>query len=159
MSPTRSETLDASIDAAMGVSRALVAVAARSIAGVEAEVTLPQYRALVLLSGRGVHNVGALAEALGIHASSATRLCDRLIAKGLIERANTPANRREVTVALSAKGRTLVRSVAARRSRELRRIVERLDVASQRALIDAFQTFAEAAGEVPDDAWKLGWTP
>ena len=36
-----------------GASRALVGVAARSLAGVGEEVTLPQYRMLVLLCSRG----------------------------------------------------------------------------------------------------------
>ncbi len=142
----------------MVASRALVAVAARSLAAAEADVTLPQYRALVLLSSRGDHNVGALAEALGIHPSSATRLCDRLFSKGLITRSNAEGSRREVTVTLSADGRALVRSVTARRTREMRRIVDRLDHDTQQALVGAFDQFAGAAGELPDDAWKLGWT-
>jgi DNA-binding MarR family transcriptional regulator len=140
-------------------SRALVGVAARSLSETESDVTLVQYRALVLLNTRGPQNVGSLAEALGIHPSTATRLCDRLLAKGLIERTTSPANRREVTVALSRGGRAIVREVAARRRREIRRIVGKLDRATQRALVDAFDAFAEAAGELPDDAWKLGWTP
>src|SRR5690348_3692490 len=114
------------VEATLVASRVLVAVAARSLAAVEADVTLPQYRALVLLSSRGDLNVGALADALQIHPSSATRLCDRLLAKGFITRANPEGNRREVTVTLSADGRALVRSVTTRRTREIRRIVERL---------------------------------
>ena len=65
-------------------SRALVGVAARSLAGVEEQVTLVQYRALVLLDA-GPQNVGTLAKALGIHPSTATRLCDRLTTKGLVK--------------------------------------------------------------------------
>jgi DNA-binding MarR family transcriptional regulator len=146
------------VEATLVASRALVAVAARSLAAVEADVTLPQYRALVLLSSRGDHNVGALAEALEIHPSSATRLCDRLLAKRLITRANPEGNRREVTVTLSGSGRALVRSVTARRTREIRRIVDRLAPSERRALVAAFDAFAEVAGELPDDGWRLGWT-
>jgi hypothetical protein len=39
-------------DAVLTASRALVGVAARSLAIVDAEVTLPQYRALVVLAPR-----------------------------------------------------------------------------------------------------------
>jgi len=155
---SREEVADAAVESTMVASRALVAVAARSLAAVEGDVTLPQYRALVLLSARGGLNVGALADALGIHPSSATRLCDRLLAKGLIARSNPQSNRREVNVTLSAAGRALVRQVTARRSREIRHIVTRLDASAQAKLIDALSSFAAAAGEVPDDAWKLGWT-
>jgi hypothetical protein len=45
-----------------------------------------------------------------------------------------------------------------RRRAELDRIMGRL-TATQRAVVnDAFTLFADAAGEAPDDAWKLGWT-
>ncbi len=139
-------------------SRALVGVAARSLSAVESEITLRQYRALVVLASKGEQNVGALADALDIAASTATRLCDRLIAKGLIERTTSPQNRRGVTVALSSDGQALVRFVTNRRRKEIRRILARLDDDARDRLLDAFAEFADAAGEVPDDAWKLGWT-
>jgi hypothetical protein len=44
---------DELVDTVLAASRALVAVAARSLAAAGDEVTLPQYRALVVLSARG----------------------------------------------------------------------------------------------------------
>jgi DNA-binding MarR family transcriptional regulator len=150
--------LDDPVTKALVASRALVGVAARSLSALEPGVTLPQYRALVLLNSRGEQNVSTLADALEIHPSTATRLCDRLLTKGLIDRATSSGNRREVTVRLSPDGRALVNAVTRNRRRELRRIVARIDPAARRALIDAFDALATAAGELPDDAWKLGWT-
>lgn len=150
--------LDHAVATSLVASRALVGVAARSLSALETDVTLPQYRALVLLSARGEQNVSALADALEIHPSSATRLCDRLLTKGLIDRATSIENRREVSLTLSPDGRALVDAVTKSRRRELRRIVGRIDLTARRALIDAFDAFAAAAGELPDDAWKLGWT-
>jgi len=149
--------LDGATDQTLLATRVLVGVAARSLSAIDGDVTLPQYRALVLLASRGDQNAGALADALGIHASTATRLCDRLLAKGLIVRASTPENRREVTVALSPSGRALVRGVTDSRRREIREIVARLDPDDRRKVITAFKAFADAAGEVPDEGWKLGW--
>ncbi|HYV60725.1 MAG TPA: MarR family transcriptional regulator, partial [Acidimicrobiia bacterium] len=63
-------------DAVLDASRALVAVAARSLAGVADDVTLPQYRALVVLATEGAQSLGELAAALGVHTSTATRMCD-----------------------------------------------------------------------------------
>jgi DNA-binding MarR family transcriptional regulator len=143
--------------ALLAASRALVGVAARSLAAVEDSITLPQYRALVVLAGSGEANVGALAESLAIHPSTATRLCDRLVGKGLIERHPSAESRREVTVTLTSAGRQLLRTVTQRRVREIRKIVERLDPDARRATTIALRAFAEAAGEIPDDAWKLGW--
>jgi DNA-binding MarR family transcriptional regulator len=150
--------VDDAVDAVLVVSRALVGVAARSLAATESKVTLPQYRALVLLETRGPQNVGSLAEALGIHASTVTRLCDRLLTKGLIERATSPQSRREVSLRLSTAGRALVRAETTRRRKEIRRIVSSLDPNALQSLTASFRALAEAAGEVPEHAWRLGWT-
>ena len=63
-------------------SRLLVAVAARSLADAGEEVTLTQYRSLVVLASRGPQRVAALAEARGGHpvdgvAVSASASCAR----------------------------------------------------------------------------------
>src|SRR4051812_43281310 len=103
----------------MSASRALLAVAARSLASVDEDVTLPQYRALVVLAQHGSRRPAELAAALDVTPSTATRMCDRLVAKGLLERDRVDADRREVRLALSADGRTLVDEVTRRRRDEL----------------------------------------
>jgi len=148
--------IDVATEVALGTSRIFVGIALRSLGS--AEITLPQYRALVLLDDRGEQNVGDFAEHLAIHPSTATRLCDRLHTSGLIERATSTRSRREVTIGLSPKGRALVRRVTKRRREELRGIVSSLSAAERTALVTAFAAFATAAGETPDDAWKLGWS-
>ena len=142
----------------LAASRALVGVAARSLGAIEDSITLPQYRALVVLASRGEEIVGVLADSLEIHPSTATRLCDRLARKGLIERHPSVESRREVTLTLTDAGRTLLRTVTQRRVREINTIVGRLDPNVRRAAIDALKEFADAAEEIPDEAWKLGWT-
>src|SRR3954469_11154931 len=121
-----------SAEAVLVASRALVGIAARSLAGTEDTVTLVQYRALVLLAARGEMNVGGLAEALDVHQSTATRLCDRLVGRGLVDRGPSPQNRREVVVSLTRDAHALIRSVTAKRRAELDGIMDRLTV-KQRA--------------------------
>jgi len=142
----------------MLASRALVGVAARSLATLDPAVTLPQYRMLVLLHTHGDQNVGALADALGIHPSSATRLCDRMARKGLVVRSPSPTSRREVTVAIARGGRAVVRSVTERRLAEIEHILAGITETDRERLIDALAVFATAADELPDDAWRLGWS-
>jgi DNA-binding MarR family transcriptional regulator len=151
-------TIDEATDVVLLMSRTLVGVAARSLAATEDTITLVQYRALVMLGATGEQNVQSLADALGIQPSSATRLCDRLVLKGYIDRAPSKTSRREVTLALSEKGRALVRAETARRRRAIRRIVERLDVETRLEIIDALGALSEAAEVGPDQAWRLGWT-
>src|ERR1700722_8592074 len=104
----KSGRADPTTEAVLVGSRALVGVAARSLAATENTITLVQYRALVLLASRGDLNVGALAERLGVHQSTATRLCDRLVTKGLIDRATSSESRREVLVRLTPAGLSLI---------------------------------------------------
>ena len=135
-------------------SRVLVAVAARSLAGLGEEITLPQFRALVVLGSTGSQRPIDLAEGLAISPSTATRLCDRLVRKGLITRDRDAEDRREVKLELSRAGRKLVNTVTDRRRAEISRIVERIPARRRRALLTAFRLFAEAAGEMPDRAWR-----
>lgn len=156
--PTTPDTvsIEAATDAVLVASRALVGIAVRSLEPVP--ITPQQFRALVLLSQHGSQNVGGLAELLAIHPSTATRLCDRLLALGHIERSTARDSRREVTVGLSARGRALVRKVTTRRREEILAVVTALSPAERTDLVAGFGAFATAAGERPDDAWKLGWT-
>ena len=141
---------DAETDALLIASRALIGVAARSIAESADDVTLPQYRALFVLYSRGPQTVGSLADSLSVHPSTATRLCDRLVAKRLVLRKPTPENRREVSVSLAARGRRLVDEVTARRRDDIAAIVQRMPVESRAGAVEALRAFAAAAGELPE---------
>jgi DNA-binding MarR family transcriptional regulator len=145
------------VDAVLGASRALVAVAARSIAAVEPGVTLPQYRTLVVLASRGPQNVGALADELGVHPSTVSRMCDRLERRGLIERTMSAASRREVSIALTRTGRALLERVTTVRREALADIVGRVPTELRPGMVTALRAFSAAAGEVPDQAWAVGW--
>jgi DNA-binding MarR family transcriptional regulator len=150
--------VDDVVDAVLRASRVLVSVAARSLAEVTEKVTLPQYRALVVLAGRGPQNAGALAEVLGVHSSTLTRLCDRLVTKGLITRGESPTNRREIVLRLTPRGRRLVRSVTERRRNEIAAIVARVPRTQRDAMVRALQMFGDAAGEATESAWLPGWS-
>jgi DNA-binding MarR family transcriptional regulator len=144
-------------DAVLAASRALVAVAARSLASADDEVTLPQYRVLVVLCARGPLGMGELSEELRCSGSTATRLCDRLVARGLIDRRHRTDNRREVEVEATRGGERLVRRVTEHRRSEIEAIVSSIPARQREALVGAFQAFAAAAGEVRDQAWSMGW--
>jgi DNA-binding MarR family transcriptional regulator len=145
------------VDAVVGASRALVAIAARSLGAAGEEVTLPQYRALVVLASRGPQRVVDLAGFLDVTASTATRMCDRLARKGLVRRQRLASDRRSVRVSISAAGRELVAAVTRRRRAEVQAIVDRMSARQREQLVGTLRMFAEAAGEVPEQDWSLGW--
>lgn len=150
-----SPTDAAVVDALLVASRALVAVAARSLADT-GDITLPQYRALIVLSTRPGLAVADLAAALDVHPSTATRLCDRLERKKLVRRTPSTDDRRSTRLHLAAAGTRLVEQVTSRRRRDLAAIVARLPEASAAQAVDVLTAFAAAAGE-PVGADLFGW--
>ncbi|MCA1587776.1 MAG: MarR family transcriptional regulator [Chloroflexi bacterium] len=143
-------------DALLLASRALVGVAARSLAD-EDSVTLPQFRALVLLGTRPRTTVSDLAQALGVHSTTATRLCDRLVRKRLIRRTEAAEDRRETDLHLTAAGRRLLERVTERRRRDLAAIAARMGEFEARAAVAALEAFAAAADEAASEADLFGW--
>jgi DNA-binding MarR family transcriptional regulator len=150
------EDLSPAVEAVLAASRALMGVAARALPEA-ADVTLPQWRALAVLEAQGQLKVNALAAQLGVDPSTCTRLCDRLVRKGLIEREFSPENRREVRLRLSPTGASLVEEATARRRQQIEALVGRLSARQRRDLATALRAMTRAAGEAAEHAWVLGW--
>jgi DNA-binding MarR family transcriptional regulator len=145
------------VDALMTASRVLVAIAARSLTAA-GEVTLPQYRALVVLASRGPQRAVDLAAVLGVNPSSATRLIDRLVRSGLVRRTRERSDRRALRVALSPAGRALVAEVTHRRRAEYEQLIAALPPGRHEQIVSALRTLAEAAGEAPEHDLAIGLT-
>ena len=154
---TSSEAPDSVVDAVLLASRVLVAVAARSLADAGEEVTLTQYRTLVVLASCGPQSLAGLAQVVGVTPATASRMCDRLVRKDLIRRRTERDDRRQLRVALTAKGRSLVDAVTGRRRQEIARIINEIPVEQQAVLVQALGRLASAAGEVPEQDWATGW--
>jgi DNA-binding MarR family transcriptional regulator len=102
-------------------SRVLVAVATGSLTVGNADITLAQYRTLVLLASRGPQRVADLAELLAENSSNATRNCDRLQRRGLVRPDRDTDDRRAVRVWLTPAGGHLVRQITIVRRAEINR--------------------------------------
>jgi DNA-binding MarR family transcriptional regulator len=151
----------ADIDAVMDAAQLLVAISARSLAVIEAEVSLPQLRVLVILASHGPRSLNALAHTLNIHPSNATRACDKLVTAGLIVRDEDPHDRRLLALRLTDSGTQLVEKVMAHRRDQVEHLLRAVPARKRHALVAAFRTLAATAG--PDDAldhasWQAGWT-
>jgi len=150
------------VDGVLAASKALVGVAARSLAALEDDdITLSQFRALLLVDEGRASAPGDLAELLEVHPSNATRLVDRMVAKGLVERSASTDDRRVVSLEATVAGRRIVADVLDRRRRAIEEVLADLPPGEADAIGAALGRFATAAGEataVPsDEAWRLGW--
>jgi DNA-binding MarR family transcriptional regulator len=148
---------EAVLDAFVTASRVLVAMAARSLADAGEEVTLTQYRSLVVLASRGPQGVASLAEAVAVTPPTASRLVDRLVRKGLVVRRTDRHDRRQVRIALTEVGRQLIDVVTEHRRSEIAALLQTIPVKEQRSMVDGLVKLADAAGEVPEQDWSTGW--
>lgn len=139
--------VDELVTALLVASRVLVGVSVRSLAHVDDAVTLTQFRTLVVLDSRGVINLSTLADELGVNASSAMRMVDRLLAAGLVEREVNPQDRREVRLALTPAGKRLVADATNHRRDVIANIVQAMPPAHRADIVTALQAFAAAADE------------
>ena len=144
---------EAAVDAVLSASRSLIAVATRSLGAAAEETSIAQYRALVVLASRGPQRMTDLAGALDVTPSTAGRMCDRLLRKGLIRRHRARTDRRAVQVSITPAGRQVVDQATARRRALIAGILRQLPAPRQLAVAAALQEFALAAGEVPDSQW------
>lgn len=136
--------------------RAMAGIAARSLAG-EADVTLPQYRTLVALC-EAPSRLADLAQRLGVSPSTATRMCDRLVRKGLVTRTRDELDRREVNLTVTATGRRIVDEVIARRRHEVSAVLTAIPDETRELLIGALLQLASAVGNVHETHWAEGWS-
>jgi DNA-binding MarR family transcriptional regulator len=135
------------VDALLAASRQLVAMAARSVAAVEENLTLPQYRMLVVLDTQGPRSLARLAEALEVNSSTALRMVDRLAAAGLAEKVPSPDSRREVLLRLTPAGGSVVHKVTEHRLTAITRTVQAIAPGQRAPLIAALRAFTDAGGD------------
>jgi DNA-binding MarR family transcriptional regulator len=140
-------------DAVLAASRVLIAVAARSLAAAGEDVTLVQYRALVVLGYNGPQRIIDLAGELAVNSSTATRLVARLTRKNLVGRSPSPLDRRATVVEITPEGRQVVEAVMAQRRSEMSKILRRVPARDRRAIVTALDTLTRAAGEAPEQSW------
>jgi DNA-binding MarR family transcriptional regulator len=160
--PMRSQPLlspaeDEVVGALMALSRVFVAETARSLSKLDEDVTLPQFRTLVVLVSRGPQRVVDLAQELAVTSSTAVRMCNRLVRKGLVVREERPDDRRAAWITLTAAGRELVGEATRRRRRLIAELIAGLSLTRPLVFASVLNAIVEEAGEVPDAEWWQRW--
>ena len=122
-----------------------------------APTSASQLRVLHILEHQDGINLRTLAESLASTPPSTSRLCDRLQAAGFIERVVSTADRREVRLHLSGRGRAFLADLRTRRERELRKVLADMPAAKRVALLDGLEAFcAAAATQIHNDTSDSG---
>ncbi len=110
----------------MDASRVLVALIAESVAEVDGDVTPTQLRILVLVERSPGTNLSAIAEALDVHPSNATRAVDRLVRAGFVARTESARDRRNLELSLTDEGDALLHRVMEHRRRAFERVLRQM---------------------------------
>lgn len=113
------------------------------------ELTMPQLIALHVLDAGGPNSVSGLQAQLRLSASATSHLVDRLVSKGLVERAEDPADRRQKVVRIEPEGLDVLRRLNTARYDQVREGVSLLSPDLQARLHDVVQeaiTELRAAG-------------
>lgn len=102
------------------------------------------------LGSEGPATMGGLATSVRLPLSTATRVVDRLVARGFVERERPEDNRRVVRVRLAGAGRRFYVAARAARARGARAMLERLSVTERRELLRLFGKIAASVEGAPE---------
>ncbi|HEV8569845.1 MAG TPA: MarR family transcriptional regulator [Actinoplanes sp.] len=105
----------------------------------------PQLSALLVVERAEGINLRGLAGELKMLLSSASRLCDRLVASGMVTRVPGRADRREIALYLTPSSRQLLDELRLTRREMLSTVLERMSATGRAALIRGLTEFAAAA--------------
>jgi DNA-binding MarR family transcriptional regulator len=138
--------------------RAIVGLGARSSAVVDKDVTLPQFRALVVLAVRGSRRGTEIVDELQDNLSTGSRMLARLARKALVQRTRSGSDKRTMQARANIVDRRIVERVMTRRRADLQRIVEAASDLWRPEIVIALIGFAKAVGECEHQQWWRGWS-
>jgi DNA-binding MarR family transcriptional regulator len=102
-----------------------------------AGLSLPQFRTLFFLRRNAGASLSAVAEHVGLTPPSASKMLDGLIARNLASRRESLADRRRVTLALTAQGRAALKKARDRAQVQLAEMLSTLPATDHATIAEA----------------------
>jgi DNA-binding MarR family transcriptional regulator len=143
----------ASVDAA---SIALVELTVAALAA--SHLTVLQVRVLLAIDQHGDTNLQDLADRLGVSASSASRLVDRLVDARLVRRGPAIHSRREIRLSLTSKGSKVLAVFRRLRQEAIEKVLEQMPTKDQLSLIRGLESFSRVTARRSLDHGHLAAT-
>jgi DNA-binding MarR family transcriptional regulator len=134
--------------ALLTVARAVVGIATRA-ADELGGISVVQLRALTVLEELGSASLVQLAEGMGVTASTASRLVDRLVAAGHADRRPSRESRRQIELRLTPDGMSVLGRYDELRLARLREVLDRVPPDRRTIVLDALEELG-AAARVPN---------
>jgi DNA-binding MarR family transcriptional regulator len=114
----------------------------------EIDITMPQAKLLYLLGALGDLRMSDLVARLGVSLSTVSGLVDRVVDHGLASRREDPDDRRHVVVGLTPAGADFLDRFRELNARQMRELLDELDVADLALLRDAFAALERAVSRL-----------
>jgi DNA-binding MarR family transcriptional regulator len=146
--PTSAPTTASDAAAVEHASMALFELTLKALSA-SRQLSVLQLRTLLAVEQHGPLRLADLAILLDLSRPSASRLVTRLAGDGLILRNTASHDRREIQLAVSAKGRRMLDGLRSRRRREITAVLDTMEPTGRTALIQGLSAFAAAAGDTP----------
>jgi DNA-binding MarR family transcriptional regulator len=140
--PVAAQRAAAEVEAA---AEALVGIWAHVAESLDVRVSPTQLRALTAVGRYRELNLSQLAEVLGALPSSASRLCDRLEAAGLLTRDTGRASRRAVSLRLTPEGEALLEQARKSRQEQIAQVLDEMSPSGRAELAEGLAAFQRAA--------------
>jgi DNA-binding MarR family transcriptional regulator len=109
------------------------------------DLTMAQFRALVVVSHHRGITVGALGCQLSIGQSTASLLVDHLVRRGLVARAEDPADRRRALLSCTPAGEAMLSELRQGNQQTLKEWLAELSAEELEGLARGFHVLAQAA--------------
>ena len=127
-------------------SLALVEMTLSGLANAKGVSTL-QLRTMLVVDRHSPLNLSTLAEHLDLSVPSASRLVDRMVEAGLVQRSTAEHSRREVALGLTLRGRRALDGLRRDRREAIAAVLKLMAARDRDALVAGLAAFASAADE------------
>lgn len=104
------------------------------------DLSVPQFRALGYIGRHPGSSLSAVAEHLGLSTAATSRLVDALVARGLVERAQAPGDRRWIALSLLPEGQHHLEAARLATQGELAAQLATLSPAARAEIVRALST-------------------
>lgn len=108
-------------------------------------VTIAQLKCLFFIAREGSTSSRKLAAALGVTPADTTGLVDRLVAQGLVSRADNPEDRRMLSLRATDRGEALVAKLRETTMARLSDVLARMSVDELAVLVQGITSLVKAA--------------
>jgi DNA-binding MarR family transcriptional regulator len=125
-----------------------LAITSRVLDELDTSISQAGLRALLVLDDHGGCALTELAHRVPLSQSAASRMVERLVSSGLVERNPSAEDRRQIQVAMTSQGRALVDVLTERRRGVIAAIAAGMTAADLSALRRGLAAFEVASGDI-----------